>query len=86
MRSVTRSDPRFEALMAYYDVDRAQAYIESLGFTDVLNRQFRVRADAFPDDDSFFDPGTREFRRHGIRNLPVPLFRVKLSRALGPGK
>lgn len=31
---------------------------------------------------SIFDPGTREFRRNGIRNLPVPLFRVKLHKAL----
>jgi hypothetical protein len=31
---------------------------------------------------SIFDPGTREFRRNGIRNLPVPLFRVKLFKAL----
>ncbi len=31
---------------------------------------------------SVFDPGTREFRRTGVRNLPVALFRVKLYRAL----
>ena len=31
---------------------------------------------------SVFDPGTREFRRNGIRNLPVPLFQVKLWKAL----
>ncbi len=31
---------------------------------------------------SIFDPRTREFRRGGIRNLPVGLFRVKLRKAL----
>ncbi len=31
---------------------------------------------------SIFDPGTREFRRTGVRNLPVALFRVKLRKAL----
>jgi hypothetical protein len=31
---------------------------------------------------SVFDPGTREFRRRGVRNLPVALFRVKLRKAL----
>ncbi len=31
---------------------------------------------------SIFDPRTREFRHGGIRNLPVPLFRVKLRKAL----
>jgi hypothetical protein len=35
---------------------------------------------------SVFDPDTREFRRNGIRNLPVPLFRMKRSKALGPRK
>jgi hypothetical protein len=31
---------------------------------------------------SVFDPRTREFRRHGIRNLPVGLFQAKLRKAL----
>ena len=35
---------------------------------------------------SVFEPGTHEFRRNGIRNLPVPLFRMKLSKALGSRK
>jgi hypothetical protein len=29
-----------------------------------------------------FDPQTRQFRRGGIRNLPVPLFQVRLRKAL----
>ena len=58
--SVTRADERFEALMAYFHVDRAQAYIESLGFTNVGNRQLHVHANAFPADNSYYDPITGE--------------------------
>jgi Fungalysin metallopeptidase (M36)/Fungalysin/Thermolysin Propeptide Motif len=56
--SITRSDDRFEAVMAYFHVDRTRAYLESLGFTGVLNRQIRVVANAFADDNSFYDPLT----------------------------
>lgn len=31
---------------------------------------------------SIFDPGTREFRRAGVRNLAVALFRAKLRKAM----
>ena len=54
--TVIRSDDRFEALMAYFHVDRAQAYLQELGFTNVLNTQTGVIANAFADDNSFFDP------------------------------
>lgn len=57
--TVTRTDDRFEALMAYFHVDRAQAYLQELGFTNVLNAQTRVIANAFADDNSFFDPTTK---------------------------
>lgn len=58
--AVTRSDDRFEAIMAYFHVDRAQEYIQALGFGNVLARQVRVRADDLPEDNSFFDPATGE--------------------------
>jgi len=29
-----------------------------------------------------FDPGTRQFRHGGIRNLPVSIFQLKLRKAL----
>jgi fungalysin metallopeptidase (M36)/fungalysin/thermolysin propeptide/thrombospondin type 3 repeat protein len=57
---VMRSDNRFEALMAYFHLDRAQAYIQSLGFTNVMNRQVQVHADDFPDDNSYYDTVTKE--------------------------
>ena len=60
---VTRSDSRFEALMSYFHVDRAQAYVQSLGFTDVANRQIHVNADD-PDptlgDNSYYDSSDGE--------------------------
>lgn len=53
--AVTRSDDRFEALMAYFHLDRTQAYVQSLGFTNVMNRQLVVNTDQIPDDNSFYD-------------------------------
>jgi hypothetical protein len=58
--AVTRSDDRFEALMAYFHIDRAQAYIQGLGFGNVMNRQLRVHANDFSDGSPFFDPATGE--------------------------
>ncbi len=57
--SVTRADQRFEALMAYFHVDRAQAYLQELGFTNVVNAQTPVVANAFAEDNSLFDPTTK---------------------------
>lgn len=62
--NVTRSDHRFEALMAYFHIDRNEAYIQSLGLTNVVNRQLQMNVDdtsSFPpggDDNSFYDPAT----------------------------
>ncbi len=53
---IGRADPRFEALMAYFHVDRAQSYLRSLGFNGVngptvRGGQIRVNANqVFPDD------------------------------------
>ena len=51
-----RSDPRFEQTMAYYDVNGAQTYIHSLGFTDINNEPQDVKVDQFGGDNSFFYP------------------------------
>jgi fungalysin/thermolysin propeptide len=64
---VTRSDDRFEALMAYYHIDRTQRYIQSLGFTPASNnaiddRRQRVIADAFAADNSFYSCQDRQLR------------------------
>lgn len=58
--AVTRSDLRFEAVMAYFHADRAQAYVQGLGFTNALNRRLRIHANAIPDDNSFYDLIARE--------------------------
>lgn len=57
---VSRSDPTFEAVMAYFHVDRVQAYVQSLGFADVRDGQQRVLANDSDDDNSFYDLGTGE--------------------------
>ena len=63
---VRRADDRFEALMAYFHIDRTQAYIQLLGFTNVLNGPVEVAANeemagdpAAPEirqDNSYYDP------------------------------
>lgn len=58
--AITRGDDRFEAIMAYFHVDRAQAYLQSLGFDDVNDRRTHLRANDFDADASFFDPITKE--------------------------
>ncbi len=62
--SVKRAKDRFEGLMAYFHIDRAQRYIHRLGFSDatdngINDRTQRVVADAFRDDNSFFSSATR---------------------------
>jgi hypothetical protein len=54
--SVTRSDNRFEALMAYYHVDQAQQYIQTFGLLPINEESQNVVVDAFPDDNSFYLP------------------------------
>ena len=57
---VRRSNDRFEALMAYFHIDRTRAYIDGLGLSQALRRKpQRVRANGIPDDNSFFSSMTR---------------------------
>ena len=57
---VTRSDDRFEALMAYFHIDRTRAYVDSLGLSESLRaRPQRVRANALPADNSFYSSMTQ---------------------------
>ena len=57
---IGRDDDRFEAAMAYFHIDRAQALVQQLGFPNVLDRQLVIKADAIPDDNSFYDTTTGE--------------------------
>ncbi len=58
---VTRSNNRFEALMAYFHIDRTRAYADSLGLSKPLrSKPQRVLANAIPDDNSFYSSMTHE--------------------------
>ena len=59
--NVTRSNNRFEALMAYYHIDRTRSYVDSLGLSQPLRaKPQKVFADAISDDNSFYSSMTRE--------------------------
>jgi Fungalysin metallopeptidase (M36) len=58
---VTRSDDDFEALMAYFHIDRERTYADSLGLSQPLRQKAqKVFADAIPDDNSFYSSQTQE--------------------------
>jgi hypothetical protein len=60
-RGVTRSRDKFEALMAYYHIDRAQRYVQSLDVGQPINeRSTTALADGIREDNSFFSPFTRK--------------------------
>jgi hypothetical protein len=54
--SYGRTDERFEQVMAYYAVNKAQEYIHSLGFTNVNNEPQRIKADKWGQDNSAYWP------------------------------
>jgi hypothetical protein len=63
---ITRADSRFEALMVYFQIDRSQRYIQSLGFSDsnrspngIADRVQRGVADAYRLDNSAYSPFTQ---------------------------
>ncbi len=68
-KRVTRSADKFEALMTYYHITRAQQYVQNLGFSDSNNpkngiddRSQVAVADAFQADNSFYSPFTRRIK------------------------
>ena len=64
--NVKRSSDTFEALMTYYEITRAQQYIQDLGFTKgnqpIDDRSQQAVADAFRADNSFYSPFTRTIK------------------------
>jgi zinc metalloprotease ZmpB len=52
----TRSQAGFEAVNAYYHLDKSQRYIQGLGITDRLAQPFSVNPQGLTRDDSFFFP------------------------------
>ncbi len=65
--SLTRADNAFEAVMAYFHVDRTRAYVDGLGLSEALrSKPQKIRANAIPEDNSLLldrqpldDPGRR---------------------------
>ena len=59
--ALTRSDNAFEAVMAYFHIDRTRAYVDSLGLSQPLrSKPQKVFANAITDDNSFYSPSTHE--------------------------
>lgn len=54
-----RADKRFEQVMVYYHIDRAQRHIQALGFTNANNRPIQVDVHGSQDDNSFYSPMTK---------------------------
>jgi Zn-dependent metalloprotease len=54
-----RSQTGFSETMAYYYLDFTQAYIQSLGFSNVNNRQQVFAVNRYKKDNSFYSPGTK---------------------------
>jgi hypothetical protein len=63
-----RSDQRFDETMAYYWVTQSTLYVQSLGFTNVNNRQLKIDVNGTPDDNSWYSDGTLTFGTGGIRD------------------
>ena len=55
-----RSQNSFEDVMVYYHIDTVQRYIQSLGFTNVNNRQIVANVDASTQDNSWYTPSTKQ--------------------------
>jgi hypothetical protein len=53
----TRSQEGFEAVNAYYHLDKSQRYVQALGFSDRQNAPLDVNPQSFITDESFYFPG-----------------------------
>lgn len=52
----SRDQDGFEAVNAYYHIDKSQRYVQSLGITDLQNAPLSVNPSALSRDDSFYFP------------------------------
>jgi len=55
----TRSDSRFQEVMAYHWVTECQLYIHSLGIQTINNHQVKIDAHFTSADNSFYDPNSK---------------------------
>ena len=59
--AVTRSNDTFEALMAYFHIDRTRFYADGLGLSQPLrSKRQKVFVNAIPDDNSFYSSQTQQ--------------------------
>ncbi len=58
--SYDRSTGGFNETMGYYYIDFAERYIQSLGFTNVNNRQQVFATDRYKQDNSYYTPSTKK--------------------------
>ncbi|MCG2728326.1 MAG: M36 family metallopeptidase [Candidatus Methanoperedenaceae archaeon] len=56
----SRPDPRFKEVMAYYHIDEAARYIQSLGFTDLCTKTIKVNVHGDFVNNSYYNNDTRE--------------------------
>ncbi|MCS6776655.1 MAG: proprotein convertase P-domain-containing protein [Chloroherpetonaceae bacterium] len=56
----TRSQNQFDETNCYYHIDTIARYIQSLGFTNVQNRQTVINVNTITDDNSFYSPSTKQ--------------------------
>lgn len=55
-----RNADDFENVMVYHHIDTLQRYIQSLGFTNINNRQIVVNVNGTTQDNSFYSPSTKQ--------------------------
>lgn len=55
-----RSNSGFEETLGYYSIDLAERYIQSLGFTNINNRQQVFSVNGTTQDNSFYSPSTKK--------------------------
>ncbi|MEZ6929240.1 proprotein convertase P-domain-containing protein [Aeromonas sp. S16(2024)] len=72
---LTRDDPGFADINAYYHLDLAQRHLKALGFTDLIPGALDVDTDAGYQDNSLYDPFERrlELGRSGVPDAEDPM-------------
>ena len=55
-----RQDPRFKEVMAYFHIDEAARYIQSIGFTNLCNKTIKVNVHGDFVDNSYYNHDTKE--------------------------
>lgn len=63
-----RLERGFKEVMVYFHIDRAQRYLQDLGFDNVANKQIPVNVEGPSGDDSFYSPTRKSltFGRGGV--------------------